>query len=84
MTRTENRLPHAELHAVLAELIAELGAWQVLKTAAKHVGKAPARSRRGPVTLSDHVLEDLGRSALRPPPAPETLILWEGLRRTIR
>ena len=75
MTRLENRLSTADIQALLAEMIADAGAWRVLKAAAKQALRRSTRPANGLVTLNNHMRRDIGMAPYHPPPSA-TQLRW--------
>ncbi len=73
MTRLENRLSAAEIQAILAEMIAEVGAWRVLKAAAKQAVRRNPPKADATVMLNNHLLRDIGQEPYHPPPSASHL-----------
>jgi hypothetical protein len=75
MTRLENRLSAAEIQALLAEMIADAGAWRVLTAAAKQALRRKTRPANGLITLNNHMRRDIGMAPYHPPPSA-TQLRW--------
>ena len=75
MTRLENRLSAAEIQALLAEMIADAGAWRVLKAGARQALRRKARPANGLIALNNHMRRDIGMAPYHPPPSA-TQLRW--------
>ncbi len=75
MTRLENRLSTADIQALLAEMIADAGAWRVLKAAVRQALRRKSRPANGLVTLNNHMRRDIGMEPYHPPPSA-TQLRW--------